>query len=309
MNNQGKQFNIKSYDPEDLQRVLEYWTPEKITKAKPISPKKITKEELSQYSENQVENSFKENEIIMLDNLDKLPILGEPYEVDVDIFPYNVGGKFLFTSGEGEDAEDYVGTAQFIGHCQMILTAAHCIKNEDTGEEFKNFVFARAYRNVDGHIEQQLFSIERVGTVDGTGRYAHLDYAFCRTTESYPGRTLALKIGDPAPEGHPMKAIGYPGDSDIMLAVEGNRGKIVGTEHFFEMKGNPFGPGSSGGAMMVDLEIQGRMWRNLVIGLNSRSYRDDETIEISPLFDQRTIQLYNKVLDRSVEHPRRCDTL
>ncbi|KAF6625243.1 trypsin-like peptidase domain-containing protein [Paenibacillus sp. EKM208P] len=308
MNNSEKQFQIKSYSNTESQMVLEYWTPERITKAKPISPKKITKEALERDFRNQVKSPNETEGIVIQNNSPSLPsLLGEPYEVDVDDFPYNAAGKLLYTRGEGEDAEPLYGTAQFIGHCQMILTAAHCIVDEDTGEEYKNFAFARAYRKVDDKEEQELFAIERVGTPTGAGKHAKLDFAFCRTTESYPGKTLALKIGEPAPEGHPMHAIGYPGDfkeGNVMAAVDGKREKIE--DGFFVMEGNPMGGGCSGGAMMVDLNVEGRMWRNLVVGLNSRSYEDDDTVELSPIFDQHTIDLYNEVLDASGENPRRC---
>ncbi|MFD1773029.1 trypsin-like serine peptidase [Paenibacillus rhizophilus] len=308
MNNQEKHFKIKSYSNTESQRVLEYWTPERISKAKPISPKKITKEALEKDFRNQVKSPYETESIINQDNSSSLsPFLGEPYEVDVNDFPYSAGGKFLFTQGEGEDTKHFHGTAQFIGHCQMILTAAHCVVDEDTGEEYKNFAFARAYRNVDGNEEQELFAIERIGTAEGAGKFAELDFAFCRTTESYPGQTLALKIGEPAPDGHPMHAIGYPedfNDGNVMAAVDGTREKI--NDGSFVMEGNPMGPGSSGGAMMVDLNIEGRKWTNLVVGLNSRSYEDDNTVELSPIFDQHTIDLYNEVLDASGENPRRC---
>lgn len=49
------------------------------------------------------------------------------------------------------------------------------------------------------------------------------------------------------------------------------------------MDGNLLGPGCSGGAMMVDLNVEGHMWRDLVVGLNSRSPVDDDTVELSPV--------------------------
>ncbi|WAT23633.1 hypothetical protein O0R52_21795 (plasmid) [Bacillus halotolerans] len=302
MNNQEKNFNIKTYGREDLQRALEYWTPERIANTKPISPRKITHEELKHYNKNQVEKLYEKKKIISDNSYDSTS-LGEPYEVDVNIYPYNAAGKFIFKNSDGKG---YHGTAQFVGHCQMLLTAAHLIKNPKTGEEYTDFAFARAYRNVDGNEEQQLFLIDRVGAGEGTEGSAKSDFGFCRTIESFHLRPLALKIGEPCPKDHPMHAIGYPGDRN-MVAVDGKRGDLL--EHKFKMTDNTLGKGASGGAYMVDLEIQGRMWRNLVVGLNSGSPVSDDTIGVSPLFDQSTLNLFNEVLDASGENPRRCNTI
>lgn len=291
-------FDVHTFTTNETLEVLNYWTPDKIANALPINP--LDKELLDVF-DNEVDEEARN--LIISQDKNTSSVIGEPYEVNENDHPYDTGGKFLFSS----DSQDFQGSAQFCGHCQIILTAAHCVKNENTGENYKNFAFARAYREVNGEVKQELFAIDNIGAPQGSGRFPQLDYAFCRTTKSFSGISLPLKIGNPAPDDYPMKAIGYPinySGGKIMIAVDGKRGNVSNNSFF--MKGNPLGPGCSGGAIMVDIDVGGIMYKNLVVGLNSRFAISDNTVQWSPLFDQSTIDLFNRVLDATGENPRRC---
>ena len=57
-------------------------------------------------------------------NESSLAIFGTPTEANIAVSPYQYGGKLFF---KGSDGLTYVGSAQFVGEYNIILTAAHCV--------------------------------------------------------------------------------------------------------------------------------------------------------------------------------------
>ncbi|MFB4338041.1 trypsin-like serine peptidase [Bacillus sp. BR_16] len=282
----------KPYNTKELQFVLDYWTDERKAKAEPVLPPKISYEKVNNLTN---KNDYM---IIPQSNSDNSSsIISEPYEVDVNERPYFCGGKFFFTIGEGDDAQDKFGSAQFVGHSQVLLTAAHCVRDNVTGDYYKNFLFSRGYKETNGETEGQDFAIERVLTPEewvSDPINIAFDYAFCWTTTPYSD-WMGMQIGISQTEIH---AIGYPGnyiDGKIMYGVDGTKGEII--NNIVRMKGNPMRHGNSGGAWIGNLSNERRWDTNLAIGLYSSTPSDNEKDQLSPLFNQDTIDLFNTIIN------------
>ncbi|MFF2794966.1 trypsin-like serine peptidase [Lysinibacillus xylanilyticus] len=299
----NKENEQQSYVGEDLKALLAYWTPERIKNTQPVKSPNIRNGIKDTKHSSQYVNEIEEIVTLASSEPDDGGDRGVPDKVeDVNAFPYCCAGKIVATH---EDGKDYHGTAQFVGHCRMVLTAAHVVRNPTTGEYYKNIVFLAKYKE-DPDPSYETFSFEVIQTHDEwIGENRAYDYAFCRTKKTEPNypKWLALQIGIPTWQ---LMAIGYPGksgedpDGSTMYKVNGVIGKHGGG--IVEMKYNPLEKGCSGGFWMKP-----SIPLLPVVGINSYSPDNDDSIEISPLFDQQTIDLFNKVLDVSSEEPRRCD--
>ncbi|WJM05864.1 hypothetical protein [Paenibacillus sp. PK1-4R] len=283
-----------SLSEEEYVKVLAYWTPERKLKAIPISPPAYNS------SDFQVEDKNRENDdcsIIPSNNSNmnfNLQMLGTAFPADVAQFPYHVGGKFFFTATLPDGTkEDRTGSAQFVGHCSIILTAGHCVRNSEDGQYYTNLLFSRGYDNASGDD----YSITRVETPDNfvgsTGtRRRSFDYAFAFTHKPF-NDWIGLQINNPS---NSFRSIGYPfnyEEGKKMYAVDGTKGDVRG--NVVEMKGNPFGPGASGGAWIANYSTERNGLSNLVVGLNGGYALDGSDNWYSPLFVRETIDLFNKI--------------
>lgn len=283
INTKEKKFSIRELTHEDAQETLEYWTPAKKAKAVPISMA-IEKNPYKKMEENISHNISDE----MLNN-DNLKLKNETaFEVDVNQHPYDCGGK-LFIVYYTEDGQpmDLVGSAQFVGHCQIVLTAAHCVRDWRTGKYFEKILFTRGY--IRGELEQEAgqdFTFTRVGTPDKfvSDQWRGFDYAFALTNEPY-NWYLGLQAGIPYNE---LQAIGYPSNFDKgrkMFAVNGIKGRVSSNLNIVEMKENVFSPGASGGAWLANYN---EGVNNIAVGVNS-TVNEKENYWTSPLFRNRDI--------------------
>ncbi|OMD67616.1 trypsin-like serine peptidase [Paenibacillus odorifer] len=256
------------------QEALSYWTPERKANAIPITPPDQPK----------------------IDHTNNLITIGVPFEPNISELPYLCAGKLFFKQHHDDGrTTDYSGSAQFVGHCNIILTAAHCVRNSESGDYYTDFVFSRAHtKDSPG----QDFSLLRVGTHDefvgsSGNKRRSLDYAFGFTDQSFD-HWLGLQVGNPYNE---FQSIGYPenyGDNETLFAVNGSKGTV--TENVVEMVGNPFKHGDSGGAWIVKINKDGGFGNNVVVGLNGGS--DDSSNKYSPLFtNYETFDLFNRIQD------------
>lgn len=299
MSNQKKKFSTKSYTQEETQRILEYWTPERMSNARSVSPPKIRPKQFNEPSNNN-STCFSSH------------ICDEPYEADINTLPYMCGGKIFFTKKVGNQIQPFTGSGQFVWHCLIVLTAAHCVKDHETGEWYDNLVFARGYKeNEDGSIEQELFTFDLVGTMDDwvhSENFSDLDYAFCRTKKPYQNQLLSIADIGHSSTGDAMLAMGYPrnyGDKKRMYAVNGTIGEI--RDRTFFMECNPFQTGASGGAHIVDITIGDHTFNNMVIGIHSQ-YDETHPRVLSPIFDDTAFDLFNKILDATGGNRNVCPT-
>lgn len=282
MKNQNEQTKVQRYSEENLKSTLEYWTPERMANAQSVAVPRMTNPEINK---------------ILPSNLTSTTLLiGEPYPATISSPPFYCGGRFFFVNNHGEDR---YGSAQFVGTTQKIATAAHCVRNVETGEYYSNFLFAHGYKDIVGEIDYTPYAIEQIlapdeyiGTKLGEGAY---DYAFGRV-EGTSSNRLTLGINLTRAKGTPIISMGYPenyGESKIMYAVDGTVGDDL-SQHAFMMEGNPMGDGASGGALMIDLILGGNVVKFVVIGVFS-GLDTTGTIVSSPIFDQRTQELFDSV--------------
>ncbi|MFO0966442.1 MAG: trypsin-like peptidase domain-containing protein [Gemmataceae bacterium] len=221
-------------------------------------------------------------------NESSLAIFGTPTEANIAVSPYQYGGKLFF---KGSDGLTYVGSAQFVGEYNIILTAAHCVRDNKTGAFFSNFRFYRAFKNGS---YAKLFLVNAWGTKVGwvsdppNRRY---DFAFLRTTDDSDVGYLGYKTFQ---SENSWNAFGYPhnyGNNQIMQTVNGSRGEVVGGT--VQMLGNPMRSGNSGAARFIEVSSNNRQ----VLGNDAFHKDGDSANEWGPQFDNSTFTLLKAVHD------------
>lgn len=212
---------------------------------------------------------------------------GQPRKADVQKMPFSGGGKLFFSTPSG----DASCSAQFVGNSEkVIMTAAHCVVDKDTGQKYSNFTFYRAYAEGGGQqvgIECGAVNKKWKQKADQPPNFAY-DYAFFLTHVTSSGGSLGLKMEIPDTK---LTAIGYPenyGNSQYMYAVDGSKGTLSG--HIVQMVNNPMRNGNSGGAWIGDLNKG-----DYAVGLNSFHVSGESTSEYGPFFNDETWDLYQFV--------------
>jgi hypothetical protein len=218
-----------------------------------------------------------------------IELLGTPSSADVTVSPYKYGGQLVFTNLNGQNM---ICSAQFVGEENILLTAAHCVRDHTSGQFFQNFNFFRAYNN--GNFAQA-FAVNAWGTkagwVDATNTRYQYDYAFLRTTINSDVGYMGYKIFQNESQ---WTEFGYPrnfGNNQVMQRVDGTRGGISGV---VEMLGNPMRSGNSGGAWF----IEGSSNNNKAMGNQSYNIVGNATDAWGPVFTPSTFDLLNAVRDR-----------
>ena len=283
--NGNDSFNI---DEKKQNEITDYWTPERRKKAIPYPIPTVTKKEKDKLKKKN--HSFEERiesiESYIPDSKSESDTSdGEPTNANVKERPFWNGGKLFFT---GSDGKDYVGSAQFCGQNNILLTAAHCIRDSETGEWYKNVRFYRAYNNGGGqHVKVAQLTTKSAWVTGVKEVNFQYDYSFLVTSTKSGAGWLGWKTGIPYSN---WTAIGYPinyGSCKYMQKVVGTKGK--GSGGVIEMLGNPMTNGCSGGAWIGDLTIP-HVGGNYAIGLNSYTIHDGNIW--GPLFDSGFSDLY-----------------
>lgn len=274
-------------------QIQNYWTAERIKSAIPVKTPEISQQDLEKllmYQQN------REGEIMTIE-----PTLSNrlsdaergPEKANVNAFPFSAGGKLFFTKSDGKD---YVCSAQFVGSTRVLMTAAHCLMDQKTGQFFTNISFKRAYNNGGGQLVRYECASVWPDWKTGSSNYNwKKDYGFLYTATSSEGGALGLKTKIPYSQ---WLAIGYPanyGNNQYMNKVSGSKGVIA--DGTVEMKNNPMRSGNSGGAWIGDVKSftdDG----NYAIGLNSFHAENYPDSEFGPYFDADTFALYEYVRDK-----------
>ncbi|MFN7010626.1 MAG: trypsin-like serine peptidase [Allorhizobium sp.] len=270
-------------------------TAAEIEAAKPMPSKEVSPEELQQMRER-----FRALNPGLL-NLKADPgkqgslVRGVPEKVDDPsaAAPYWSTGRLTFRDDEGDLS---TCTAQFVKDAAVILTAAHCVMNEENGKWFSDFVFERAYN--DGE-KAQTVGWRCVSLFDAfhdpDPNFAY-DYAFILADKTDDQAPLDLATGTPATSA--LTAIGYPdnfGGSEFLYKVDGEWAEVM--DGIVTMKGNPMRSGNSGGAWFTDFKVGGGSGENRVISLNSHHLAGNTEDENGPLFTADTRRLLQHVAD------------
>jgi V8-like Glu-specific endopeptidase len=218
---------------------------------------------------------------------------GVPTAVDkpADHVPFKSAGKLIFSTDTGKIASC---TAQFLDDLNVILTAAHCVRNPSNGNWFGSFTFQRAYDNGNSAqtVGWKCLSVYREFTSPSVN--AAYDYAFILADAPSTGGGLTMATGTPAEK--PLTAIGYPtnyGNGMVMYQVTGEWASESGG--IVTMKNNPMRHGNSGGAWFSKFKVDGDATNNLVVSLNSHHATGNTKDENGPLFTADTTALHTHV--------------
>ena len=209
----------------------------------------------------------------------------DPKQADLSKMPFTAGGKLFFTM----DGVDYVASANIFMHRNMLLTAAHCIQDNKTGNVGENYVFEQCYT---GELSSGDFYIKTVALRENW--YLQKDYkydfaiAILDKNAEY-GQPLHYST-DPNMVGKMVTSMGYPvsyDDGAQMMFARGPISTREGQDGHWIMYGSKMGPGSSGGAWVLDDGLT-------AVGLNAYIVKSGEEIMYSgsPQFNDEFEKLY-----------------
>lgn len=209
---------------------------------------------------------------------------------DANTIPLRWAGKLFFKEKDG----DFICSGQFVTD-RVVVTAAHCLRDQKTGEWYDDFVFALQYDR--GHSSRN-YGYECVATkqgwvsgddpyywdvgmilVNGTSRTGHFGYYTGWSLNDIP---RAAKVGYPADilDGEVVQI-----DSGNLFAPDDSEG-LVGLRH-----GNAKNAGgSSGGAWVANYANRIGQNTNRIIGLTSHHRGDDTTISYSAYLQEENFK-------------------
>lgn len=206
---------------------------------------------------------------------------GQSEPADLTVLPHSLVGKLFFM----KNGQASYCTAQLVGNNSIILTAAHCVRDEHTGKFHEKFSFIPGYK--DG---TKRFAYVRCVATWSTFPHTILpnhavDYAFGRLENPLNGH-LGLKARLPVDQ---WVSVGYPQvpDHEQQRVVRGGKRDI--SNGIVEMTENQMQEGASGGAFIADLPKG-----PTAISVNSFT---SAGLMYGPFFDGSLGQLYSHVLD------------
>lgn len=236
------------FDREQILKTKNHWTEERLKAAEPAEAA-LPPEEPSPKNE----DAFK----------------GGVSKADVGKEPYKAGGKIYFTMG----GKDMYGSAEFCAAQNLILTAAHCLRDMNTGEWAENIEFHPAS---GGRLSIGTVAIKTMWYDEKDYRW---DYGFGVVPPKEQGK-FALGY-ETNVSGGSVTAFGYPGNyygGEDMATVDGDI--EIYKKGILKMSGNPMKSGCSGGAWV-------KKGANTAISLNSFHYIGQDQDEYGPLFDEK----------------------
>jgi hypothetical protein len=209
--------------------------------------------------------------------------------------PLYWAGKFYFAKGDG----GRVCSAQLIAP-GVIITAAHCVRDDTSGEWYSNFLYRHQYNRGKSARD---FSTECFSTYNGW---------VSRDNTKWPWDYAILKLRGGDDIGHfgtdinwwgsyqNAPKIGYPGaiengqviQVDFGNLFKGRAKNIIGLAHGNQRNAE----GSSGGAWVGNYETTGNNPRsNVIISVTSHHLGDDRGTSYGPYLDQSTDKLLTHV--------------
>ncbi len=284
-------------DDENMIQIEKYWTEDKMKNAIPLPLPEVSDEKLEEILKGkQIKGKQDGSEKIKSMEGAGAEVLtpGVPVRANVSERPFWNGGKLFFTKPDGKN---YSCTAEFTGQNNILLTAAHCVRDGNTGAWYKKFMFRRAYNNGGG---------QSVGWTCAMAYYMwakppmnfKYDYAFIHANTVSGAGWLGWKTQIPY---NSWTTIGYPqnyGNNQYMYKVVGDKGPI--SSGIVQMNNNPMNFGASGGSWIAELTTP-HVGGNYAVGLNSFINSSNPGKMWGPLFDNEFVNLYNKTVNNCKE--------
>lgn len=209
----------------------------------------------------------------------------DPKQADMSKMPFITGGKLFFTL----DGVDYVASGNIFMKNNLLLTAAHCVQDDNTGHLAENFVFERCYT---GELSTEDFAFRTVALKENwyTEKDNKWDYAIAiLNRDSTVEKPLQYRIENLV--GRTVTASGYPTDIFDGAQMMYITGTVSERADSWMIRGGKLSNGASGGAWVLE---DGET----VVGLNSFNGTTAKGIAYmgSPKFDAEFDKLYNYVL-------------
>ncbi|MGZ3771631.1 MAG: trypsin-like serine peptidase [Bdellovibrio sp.] len=269
------------YELEDT-NLVDYWTNERMENAVP-------KDTAADFSESLNNEQIKNGKLITdfelpmaiagavpKTNPGKI-IKNKPTDADISLEPHKYGGKLFFTLA----GIDYTCSAQLVGAQNILLTAAHCIKDPNTGEWATHSMFVQQFNNGKGEKRKITCLTTKNGWQQKGLDKWRWDYGFMKIQAPIKGGYMGLRT---SLEGERWSSMGYPsafGNGQVMQKITGTLGNSF--NNIISMLNNGMGRGSSGGAWYIG---------NVAIGLNSFIYVQNPSVMWGPDFDKETMALF-----------------
>jgi hypothetical protein len=210
---------------------------------------------------------------------------------DVNAMPLIFAGKMFFSKPNGKN---YVCSAQFISK-RVLLTAAHCVRDDESGAFWQNIAFALQY---DKGRYSQVYRSECAATLNGWVQPGD---------EKYPYDFAMIRVDADAKNGwfgtawgwndfNEATKIGYPGGILEGQVIQVDRGPIKVENGIVELRhGNKADQGgSSGGAWIGDYSSD-KGSSNHIISIESFGYDNMPGVDYGPYFDGRLKILWDFV--------------
>lgn len=261
-NNNNVSYTLETNDTY-AQRIIDYWTPEKKEGAIPIM-------QGIPCLEGEIEQS---------------KAATDPQKADLSKMPFCSGGKLFFSGG----GKNYIASANIMEKSNLLVTAAHCVQDKETGMVYDNFLFERCYD--DGKSSEKLtFKTIALKEYWHTQKDWKWDYAMAvLNTNSSAASPLQYSIE--SIENKTITNFGYPVNyynGKKMVFVNGTATKRY--DNTWVINGCKMRGGSSGGAWVLEDN-------KTIVGVNSYGPVSEEyAYEGSPIFDENFKSLYKYVL-------------
>ncbi len=203
---------------------------------------------------------------------------------NVNSVPLDWAGKLFYSEPGG----DYECSGQFI-RPNVILTAAHCVRDPDSGDWYKNFEFQLQYNNGSySHAYRPSCGATKQGWVQKSEDRYNYDYALLLTGESSATGHFGWSAQYDVSAFNPVIRIGYPIGLLSGKVIQVDVGQLSRqSAGILELRhGDPADQrGSSGGAWVGNYSGSSAGDTNRVISVNSFHQKPVRNVEYGPYFD------------------------
>jgi Trypsin len=206
--------------------------------------------------------------------------------------PLYWAGKLFFRVGQ----DGYVCSAQFISPT-VLLTAAHCVRDPDTGNWNEDFIFALQYKNgkYSERYDYECAATKQGWLSEGFDKYLY-DYALILV--DHPSKTgyFGTYWGWQG-EYNDATKIGYPGGISDGEVIQVDHGPIQFVEGVVQMKHGDTADqhGSSGGAWIGDYSQAKSEDNNYIISVESFGLEDEPGVDYGPYLNADFKSLWDYV--------------